>query len=159
MSSLGRNRTNGERPKTRKTPNGVKFWPQCSRTLHRMSLDPAYANTLVDRRVNRARRALFLARYVRIALIITVILTLRADADLRSALLRAGSDAFVKMADLRSDPRVRRSLAGPLTRSENGLPDTRVKVNRPPNSAENLQIDAQAIARQVTTTLATRDPN
>jgi hypothetical protein len=60
------------------------------------------------------------------------------------------------MADLRSDPRVRPSLAGPLTRSDNGLPNAQVKVNRPSRSAENLQIDAQAIARQVTSTLESR---
>ena len=116
-------------------------------------------NDLAIKRQHRAKRALSLARYVRIALIITIALTLRADAQLRGALWRAGTDAFANMADMGRDPRVHPSLAGALTRSENGLPDARIKVNRPPRSAENLQIDAQAIARQVTTTLERRDPN
>lgn len=124
-----------------------------------MSLNSAPLSDLAQHRKARAKRALSLARYVRIALIITVVLTLRADAELRSLLWRASTDAVVRIADVRSGPRVRPSLASQLTRSENGLPDARVKVNRPPKSAENLQIDAQAIARQVTTTLERRDPN
>lgn len=141
------------------SPINAPFWPQYSANRASMTADPTHLSHLAHRRKHRAKRALNLARYVRIALIITVVLTLRADAQLRQVLWRASTDAVVKMADLRSGPRVRPSLAGPLTRSENGLPDARVKINRPPKSAENLQIDAQAIARQVTTTLARRDPN
>ena len=116
-------------------------------------------NDLTLKRKKRAKRALSLARFVKIGLVITIGLTVRADAQLRSVLWSAGTDTLARLADPQSDPRVRPSLAGPLTRSENGLPDAHVKVNRPPNSAENLQIDAQAVARQVTTTLEKLDPN
>ena len=116
-------------------------------------------NDLALKRKHRAKRALSLARFVKIGLVITIGLTVRADAQLRSVLWSAGTDTLARLADPQSDPRVRHSLAGPLTRSENGLPDARVKVNRPSKSTENLQIDAQAVAREVTATLERLAPN
>lgn len=84
------------------------------------------------KRKRRARRALKLAWCVRIALVITVVFSLRTDAQLREALVRAGTDLVEQIKNPQSGPRASGALEEASTRNgnANALPTSRTRINR-----------------------------
>lgn len=120
-----------------------------------VSFKEIYRTEVLQSRRDRSRRAFFWARIMGLALMVTIGATLRSEPELRRALAGAGMDAVMQMAG-HQPPTVSVAQAD----HDPNLPTSRVKVNRIGDPA-NMLDDApssQIIAQELARTLAAQRP-
>lgn len=119
-----------------------------------MSFQETYRSEVLQSRRHRSRRAHFWARFFGLILLLTVGATLRSEPELRRALAGAGMDAVMAVAG-RVVPGPQAPQGAKVEQISN-LPTSRIKVNRFKADTANPDqaIDPQALAQDVGRTLA-----
>jgi len=109
-----------------------------------------YRTEVLQSRRDRSRRALFWSRVTGIALMLTIGAALRADPALRTALMNAGMNAMLRIADTQGTTQVPKTQTAQASPTQGPLPVSRIKINRPAATAnETATSQAQETGREL----------